>query len=67
MIERKHIKPYKYKLISNKVKYSTYAGQYCTANDVNMSFRMTYFPVEILLHITSKLITRKDIQESSMT
>ena len=51
MIKHKHIKHYKSKLRSNKVKYSTASGPYITTHDVKVTFSMPdFYSRKILTH-----------------
>ena len=50
MIKCKHINPYKSKIRSHKVKYSTAAGPYTTTHDMKAPFIMPEFS-------SSKIIT----------
>ena len=43
MIKMRHTKPYKCKMRSNKVEYSTAAGQYFTMHDVKVPFSCQSF------------------------
>ena len=51
MIKRQHTKPYKYKISSNKVEYSTAAEPYCTTHDFKVQFFMPGFnSINRILH-----------------
>ena len=44
-IESNHIIPYDHKIHSNKIKYSTATGPYCTAQNIKLPFFMPYFSI----------------------
>ena len=58
MINRKHNKPYKYKLISKKVEYNTTSGLYCTTHDTKVPLsRPEFFRSKIItngFHVDNK-------------
>ena len=56
---KKHIKPYESKLISNKVKYSTYTDLYWTIHDTKFHFSMQYFSSRKLPQTVSTFIMSK--------
>ena len=49
MINRQHTKPYKCRMISNKVEHSMATGPYCTTHDVNVSFFMKEFSISKII------------------
>ena len=51
MINRIHTRPYGHNICSNKVKYSTVTGAYCTTNRFKASFCVPEFSrIEIISH-----------------
>ena len=67
MINCNHIKPYKSKIRSDNVKYSTYAVPYSTTYDMKVSFSMPEFSIRKTLHTFSMLIIWGEILGSDMT
>ena len=50
MIKSQHNKPYKHKMHSNKVDYSTAAGPYYTTHNVKVPFFYKFSSIKIILY-----------------